>query len=99
MKGEIKAKLITVNISLLSLVASCTVLVWAICRLVRIKKSESVVNKVMISMHIVAYLFIIIIDFLTTYIPLADLRAAEIAIICNIAVYSVCNTIFGLIVN
>ncbi len=59
---EYKAALITLDIEQLSLVASCIVLVWAICRLVRLAKSlsEKMVNKVMIIMHIVAYLVIII---------------------------------------
>ena len=53
----------------------------------------------MISMNIFAYLLIIIMDALYSVIPIADFRAYEILNICEIAVYSVCNTIFGLIVN
>ncbi len=61
-KEENKAALITYYIEQLLLVASCIVLVWAICSLVRLSKSlsEKMVNKVMIIMHIVAYLVIII---------------------------------------
>ncbi len=62
MKGEYKASYIIFDIEQLSLVASCIVLVWAICRLVRLAKSlsEKMVNKVIVIMHIVAYLVIII---------------------------------------
>jgi len=57
------------------------------------------VNKLMISMNIFAYLLIIIIDFLSSVIPFADLIAIEIVSICRIAVYAVCNLILALIVN
>jgi hypothetical protein len=62
MKDKDKALSITYDIEQLSLVASCIVLVWSICRLVRLAESlcEKMVNKVMIIMHIVAYLVIII---------------------------------------
>ena len=65
-KKEGKAAFITYEIEQLSLVASCIVLVWAICRLVRLAKSlsEKMVNKVMIIMHIVAFLAIIIVNVL-----------------------------------
>ncbi len=61
-KEEYKAAVITYDIEQLTLVASCIVLVRAICRLVRLAKSlsEKMVNKVIIIMHIVAYLAIII---------------------------------------
>ena len=54
----------------------------------------------MIIMHIVAYLVIIIVDVLSygAY-DKNGLRAYEIINICNLAVYSVCNVIFGVIVN
>ena len=86
----------------MSLVVSCIVLVWAICRLVRLAKSlsEKMVNKVMIIMHIVAYLVVIIVNVLSygAYNK-ESLRAAEIYTMCNLAVYSVCTVIFGVIVN
>jgi len=53
----------------------------------------------MITMHVIAYVLIIILDFLLTFVPYADLKELEILVICNIAVYSFCNVIFGLIVN
>ena len=85
MKEEWKAAYITDDIKQLSLVASCIVLVWAICRLVRLAKSlsEKMVNKVMIIMHIVAYLAIIISNvlFYVTYHK-DSLRAYEIYCIC-----------------
>ncbi len=56
------------------------------------------VNKVMIIMHIVAYLVIIISNALS-YVGFDGLRAFEILAICNLAVNSVCTVIFGLIVN
>ena len=104
MKEEWKAAGITNDIEQLSLVASCIVLVWAICRLVRLAQSfsEKMVKKVMVIMHIVAYIFIIIVNALS-YLFYYDssLRALglEISVICNLAVYSVCTVIFGLIVN
>ncbi len=77
-------------------------MVWAICRLIKLAKSlsEKMVNKVMILMHIVAYLAIIIVNVLAyvTYFK-TGLRAFEISSMCNLAVYSVCTVIFGVIVN
>ncbi len=65
-REEYKAAFITYVNEQLSLVASCIVLVWAICRIVRLAKSlsEKMVNKVMIIMHIVAFLAIIIVNVL-----------------------------------
>jgi len=57
------------------------------------------VNKAMITLHIVAYLVIIISNVLTTVIPKTNLRTYGITIICNQAVFSVCEVIFGLIIN
>ena len=58
------------------------------------------VSKVMIIMHIVAYLAIIIVNALSYVTYLMDgLRAWEITTICNLAVISVCTVIMGLIVN
>ncbi len=77
-------------------------MVWAICRLVRLSKSlsEKMVNKVMIIMHIVAYLAIIVVNVLWYVVSYKyGLKAFEITIMCNLAVYSVCNVIFGVIVN
>ena len=54
----------------------------------------------MIIMHIVAYLAIIIVNILSYVATMKDgLRAFEISTICNLAVYSVCTVIFGVIVN
>ena len=76
-------------------------MVWAICRLVRLANSlsEKMVNKVMILMHIVAYLVIIIVDVLSYVIFNDSLRAYEIYEMCYLAVYSVCTVILGVIVN
>ena len=100
MKEEWKAAGITNDIEQLSLVASCSVLVWAICRLVRLAKSlsEKMVERVMILMHIVAYLAVIIVNALS-YVRYKRLRGYEISEICLLAVYSVCSVIFGLILN
>ena len=57
------------------------------------------VNKVMIIMHIVAYLVIIIANVLAYATLREGLRAYEITNICDFAVYSVCTVIFGVIVN
>ena len=57
-------------------------------------------NKVTIIMHIVAYLFIIIVNPLQLMLYyLGCLRAYEISTICYLVVYFVCTLIFGLIVN
>ena len=56
------------------------------------------VNKVMILIHIVAYLVIIIVDVLS-YVVNDSVRAYEIYFMCDLAVYSVCTVIFGVIVN
>jgi hypothetical protein len=53
-------------------------------------------------MHVVAifaYLAIIIMNVLYYAIPLRDLRAYEILTMCNLAVYSVCTVMFGVIVS
>jgi hypothetical protein len=60
------------------------------------------VNKVVIIMHIVAYLFIIIVNalsYLFYYDDSSRPLGLEISVICNLAVYSVCPVIFNLIVN
>ena len=54
----------------------------------------------MIIMHIVAYLVIIISNALSYGSYSKDtLRSYEIIYICNLAVYSVCTVIFGVILN
>jgi hypothetical protein len=57
------------------------------------------VNKVIITMHIVAYLAIIMMNALAYLTVNRSLRAYEIESICLLAVYSVCTVIFALIVN
>ncbi len=53
----------------------------------------------MIIMHIVAYLVTIIMNVLS-YVGYNDgVRGFEILAMCNLAVYSVCTVIFGVIVN
>ena len=87
------------------MVMSCIVLVWGICRLVRIVQSlaEKIVNKVMISMHIVAYLLIVVLNAVQTFVlALHDSEVSrdyEISTICDEVVYFVCSMIFGLLVN
>ena len=53
----------------------------------------------MIIMHIVAYLVIITANVLSYGAYNDSLRAYEIYNMCNLAVYSVCTVIFGVIVN
>jgi hypothetical protein len=53
----------------------------------------------MIIMNIVAYLAIIISNALVYVHYNRELLAFETNVICNLAIYSVCNVIFGLIVN
>ena len=75
-------------------------MVWAIYRVVRLfkKLSDRIVNKIMITVHIVDYLILIIVNLLLNYVPLDDLRAQEIFKICEIAIYSVDDVIFGMII-
>jgi hypothetical protein len=56
-------------------------------------------NKVTIIMHIVAYIFIIVVDATQTMMYFDSPRAYEISTVCNLVVYFVCTLIFGLIVN
>jgi hypothetical protein len=85
-----------------SLILSCIVLIWSICRLARIvgSLSDMMVSKVMLVMHIATYLFIIFVNVLVnlTYFC-GSFRTMKISTICGLIVYSVCNLIFGLIVN
>ena len=53
----------------------------------------------MIIMHIVSYLAIIIVNALQYLFYYRSFREYEISTICLLAVTSVCNLIFGLIVN
>ena len=80
-KEDLEAARIITDVTQLSMVISCSVLVWAIVRLVRLKKSrsEKMVNKIMITIHIVAYLFIIISSALTIWVPTNDLREFKIS--------------------
>jgi hypothetical protein len=68
MKGNYKVASITFNVEQMSLVLSCIVLIWGIARLARILRdlSNMLANKVMIVMHIVAYLFIIAVNIVQT---------------------------------
>ena len=72
----------------MSLALSCVILIWGICR-----------NKSSIFMHIVAYLFIVVVNALQFMLYFGSLRAYEIATICSFVVYFVCTLIFGLILN
>ncbi len=58
------------------------------------------VNKVIIMMHIVAYLAIIIVNVLS-YAAYSNngLRVFEITTMCYFAINSVCTVIFGVIVS
>ncbi len=99
--GEYKAADITIDFEQFSLVLSCIVLVWSMCRLVRIVQSVSdkLVNKLMIILHITAYLFIIIVNVALIKFDNRFLRAYEIFTVCYLVIYFVCSLIFGLIVN
>jgi hypothetical protein len=57
------------------------------------------VNKVMISLHIVFYLAIIIVNASQFLLIENTLKESEISTVCLLVVYSVCSLIFGLIVN
>ena len=52
----------------------------------------------MIRVHVFDYLAIIIANIVVTYTPYSDSVSYEIAAICYIAVDTVCNVIFGLII-
>ena len=72
-----------------------------IARMARIVRDSSnlLANKVMIVMHIVAYLFIIAVNIVQAAFYKGGLRMFEITTICCLVVYFVCTLIFGLIVN
>jgi len=57
------------------------------------------VNKIMISVHLFNYIVLAIADILTIYVPTDNVIAVEISYISRIAVYTVCNVIFALILN
>jgi len=61
---------------------------------------DNLPNKFIISMHMIAYLFIIIANLLDLVkTPATGLKFFEISEICMLVVYFVCTLIFGLIVN
>ena len=83
---------------------SCIFLVWSFFRLARIVQSLSTLmpNKVVILLHITAYLLIIVVNvlqFLCYPRGNDDYRAFEISSICSLVVYFVCALIFGIIIN
>ncbi len=101
-RGNYEVASITFYFEQFLLVLSCIVLIWGIARLARILKdlSNLLANKVMIVMHIVAYLFIIAVNIVqAAAVYKGGLRAFEITTISSLAVYFVCTLIFGLIVN
>ncbi len=86
----------------MSLVLSCIVLIWGITRLVRLAQdfSKMLVNKVFILSHIVAYIFLVLVNISQAAASnKGGLRTFEISTICLLAVYCVSDLIFGLIVN
>jgi hypothetical protein len=85
----------------LNLVLSLIVLVWGMVRLIKIVGSASsmLVNKVMIIMHVVAYLFIIVTNAPGFYYYELNAKTYRIWTTCDLVVYSVCSTILCLIVN
>jgi hypothetical protein len=76
-----------------------------VCRLVRFVQSlvDKIAHKGMVSMHIAAYLLIIVANVVQTFYVYPagsqDLRGYEITTICSLVVYSVSDLIFGLLVN
>jgi len=101
---EYKAGGIAYDIEQSSLAMSCIILIWGICRMLRFFGSANrmLPNKVIILMHIVAYLFLIIVDIIQNVIAVNQnygYKAYEISTICNLVIYFVCTLIFGLIVN
>lgn len=84
---------------------SCIFLVWSFFRLARIVQSLSTLmpNKVVIMLHITAYLLIIVVNVLQFLCyprgKSDDYRAFEISSICSLVVYFVYALIFGIIIN
>ena len=78
---------------------------WGIFRMVGLvhSLSDQMLNKGMLVLHVVAYLFIIIANIVSVFYSFVEedptLKAYEISTIFSIVVYSVCAMIFGLIVN
>ena len=56
------------------------------------------VNKVMITVHVLDYLIVIITALMANYTPPSEVRADKITTICAITIYSACDVIFGLII-
>jgi len=52
----------------------------------------------MITVHVLDYLILIITAIVVTFVPFSEVRAYKISGICDIAIFSVCNVIFGLII-
>ena len=101
-RGNYTVASITFDVEQSLLILSCIVLIWGIARMARIVRDSSnlLANKVMIVMHIFAYLFIIAANIVqaAAYYKVR-LRAFEITTICSFVVYFVCTLIFGQIVN
>jgi len=100
--GQYNAYVITSCIWQASLVMSAIVLVWGIYRMVIFYGSfneDMLPNKMIISMHIIAYVVIIIINIVQAFFSPNRLKSFEISYICGLTIYSVCTFILGLIVN
>ena len=89
-KEKFKVADLTFDIEQLSLVISCTVLIWGICRLVKLVESlsDQMVNKVMIAWHIVAYLLIFVVSMVWAFYSqnINKPKVLEITTICYVVV-------------
>ncbi len=89
-KRNFKVASITFDAEKVLLVLSCIVLIWGIARLARTLRvfSNLLANKVMIVMHIVADLFIIVVNIVKNAVDYkSGLRAFGITNICSFVIY------------
>jgi len=101
-KAEYKAASMADNIQSASLVMSCVVLIWAICRMLMFFGSTKKIlpKKVTIIVLILTYLLLAIVDVSLPVTFFNDgLDADEKSTICVLVAYFLCTLIFGFIVN
>ena len=82
------------------LAVSCAILVWGFQKLIKTVQSgnDHFVNKAMISWHICAYVFIILVNIVCLF-TVHNAYSYEVTTYCDLAIYLVCSVILALIVN
>ena len=82
------------------LAVSCAILVWGFQRLIKTVQSgnDHFVNKPLISWHIAAYVFIILVNIVCLF-TMSGAYSYEVSTYCDQAIYLVCSVILAMIVN